>query len=119
MIVTAGSNAAFATAASLLRTEGTLCCIGIPPGGGQFLTPVSEVVIKGLTIKGNLVGNLKECLEAVELVRAGKVRPKVFVREFGELARVYEELERGDVAGRVVLKVGEDPGPNVGVESKL
>lgn len=62
---------------------------------------------------------MKECLEAVELVRAGKVKPRVFVREFGELERVYEELERGDVAGRVVLKVGEDPGPGVGVGSKL
>lgn len=84
VIVTAGSSAAFATAASLLRVEGVLCCIGIPPGGGKLLTPVSEIVLKGLQIKGNLVGNLKECMEAVELVRAGKVKPNVFVREFKE-----------------------------------
>lgn len=119
VIVTAGSSAAFATAASLLRVEGVLCCIGIPPGGGKLLTPVSEIVIKGLQIKGNLVGNLKECMEAVELVRAGKVKPKVLVREFRELSDVYEELERGDVAGRVVLRVGEDPGETVGMASKL
>lgn len=46
VIVTAGSDAAFATAASLLRVEGVLCCIGIPPGGGKLLTPVSEIVGK-------------------------------------------------------------------------
>lgn len=119
VIVTAGSSAAFATAASLLRVEGVLCCIGIPPGGGKLLTPVSEIVIKGLQIKGNLVGNLKECMEAVELVRAGKVKPKVLVREFRELSDVYEELERGDVTGRVVLRVGENPGEMVGMDSKL
>jgi D-arabinose 1-dehydrogenase-like Zn-dependent alcohol dehydrogenase len=119
VIVAAGSSAAFATAASLLCTEGVLCCIGIPPGGGRLLTPVSEIVIKGLKIKGNLVGSLGECMEAVELVRKGKVKPKVVVRKFEELPKVYEELERGDVAGRVVLRIGEDPGVMVGLESKL
>jgi len=119
VIGAAGSSAAFAMAASLLGVEGVLCCIGIPPGGGRLLTPVSEIVIKGLKIKGNLVGSLGECMEAVELVRRGKVKPKVFVREFEELPKVYEELERGDIAGRVVLRVGDDPGEMVGLESKL
>ena len=119
VIVAAGSSAAFATAASLLGVGGSLCCIGIPPCGGRLLTPVSEIVIKGLKIKGNLVGSLGECMEAVELVRKGKVKPKVFVREFEELPKVFEELERGDIAGRVVLRVGDDPGGVVGLESKL
>ena len=84
-----------------------------------MLTPVSEIVIKGLKIKGNLVGSLGECMEAMELVRKGKVKPKVFVRKFEELPKVYEELERGDIAGRVVLRVGDDPGEMVGLKSKL
>lgn len=88
-------------------------CIGIPPGGGQILTSVAEIVIKGLKIKGNLVGNLKECLEAVEQVRVGLVKPRVLVRPFKDLAAVYEELEKGDIAGRVVLKIGEDPASDV------
>jgi D-arabinose 1-dehydrogenase-like Zn-dependent alcohol dehydrogenase len=119
VIVAAESSAAFATAASLLAVEGVLCCIGIPSGGGRLLTPVSEIVIKGLKIKGNLVGSLGECMEAMELVRRGKVKPKVVVREFEELPRVYEELERGDIAGRVALRIGDDPGEMVGLESKL
>lgn len=88
-------------------------CIGIPPGGGQILTSVAEIVIKGLKIKGNLVGNLKECLEAVEQVRVGLVKPRVLVRPFKDLLAIYEELEKGDIAGRVVLQIGEDPGPDV------
>ncbi|EMC99500.1 hypothetical protein BAUCODRAFT_128317 [Baudoinia panamericana UAMH 10762] len=108
VIVAAGSSPAFAQAASMLRIGGTMCCIGIPPGGGHINTTVAEIVIKGLKIKGNLVGSLKECLEAVELVRAGIVKPKVFVRPFSDLPDVYEELERGDIPGRVVLKIGDD-----------
>lgn len=90
-----------------------------PSGGGRLENSVAEVVIKGLQIKGDLVGNLKECLEAVELVRSGKVKPHVFVRTFEDLPRVYEELEKGDIAGRVVSKVGDDPGPDVRIDSKL
>jgi len=47
-------------------------------------------------------------MEAVELVRRGVVKPKIELRPFRELAEVYEELERGDVAGRIVLKVAAD-----------
>lgn len=61
----------------------------------MLLTPVSEIVIKGLKIKGNLVGSFGECMGALELVRKGKVKPKVFVRGFKELPKVYEALETG------------------------
>ncbi|KAK3707737.1 hypothetical protein LTR37_011914 [Vermiconidia calcicola] len=113
VVVAAGHSAAFAQAASMLKIGGVMSCIGIPSGGGKIETPVSEIVIKGLKIKGNLVGNLKECLEAVEMVRTGLVKPKIYIRPFRDLPAVYEELEKGDIAGRVVLKIGEDPGPNI------
>ncbi|KAI7376642.1 hypothetical protein KC336_g19733, partial [Hortaea werneckii] len=76
VVVCAGSSAAFAQAASMLRVGGTLCCIGIPPGGGRIETSVAEIVIKGIKIQGNLVGNLKECLDAMKQVTEGLVRPK-------------------------------------------
>ena len=119
VVVSAGSSAAFTQAASMLRIGGTMCCIGIPPGGGHIETTVSEIVIKGLKIKGNLVGSLKECLEAVDQLKNGMVKPKVYVRPFRDLPAVYEELEKGDIAGRVVLKIGEDPGANIGPLAKL
>ncbi|KAI7551772.1 hypothetical protein KC331_g2339 [Hortaea werneckii] len=119
VIVSAGSSAAFAQAASMLRVGGTLCCVGIPPGGGRIETSVAEIVIKGLKIQGNLVGNLKECLDAVRQVTEGLVRPKVYVRPFDDLPAVYEEMEKGEIAGRVVLKIGDDPGPGIGLQSGL
>jgi len=119
VVVTAGSSAAFAQAASMLRVGGSLCCVGIPPGGGRFETSVAEIVVKGIKIQGNLVGSLKECLDAVKLVTDGLVRPQVLVRPFKDLPAVYEEMEKGDIAGRIVLKIGDDPGPSVGLSSNL
>lgn len=106
MVVTAGHATAFAHACEMLRVGGTLNCVGIPPGRAYLETPIATIVIKGLRIVGSLEGSLKECLEAVELVREGVVRPEIQIWEFRELGEVYEGVERGDVAGRVALRVG-------------
>lgn len=106
VIVTAGSVKAFSQAADMLKVGGTLSCVGIPPSRGLIETPISSIVIKGLHITGNLVGSLKECLEAVDYVRRGAVKPRISVREFADLPQVYDELEKGDIAGRIVLKIG-------------
>jgi D-arabinose 1-dehydrogenase-like Zn-dependent alcohol dehydrogenase len=108
VVVAAGSPKAFTQAAEMLRVGGTLSCVGIPPGKTFVETPVSSIVIKGLRITGNLVGSLKECLEAVELVRRGTVKPKISVRPFRDLPAVYEEMEKGEVTGRIVLKIGDE-----------
>ena len=79
--------------------------MGIPPGEVTLDAPVAGIVIKGLRIQGNLVGSLKETLEAVEFVRNGQVKPHVKVRPFRDLPGVYQLLENGDVPGRIVLEL--------------
>lgn len=106
-VVTAGSTKAYAHACDMLRVGGTLSCIGIPMGRPCLETPICSIVIKGLRIIGNLVGSLKECLEAVDLVRRGVVVPEVKIRKLRDLPKVYGEMEKGDIAGRIVLKIGE------------
>ena len=108
VIVTSANGRAFAQAADMLRIGGVLGCVGIPPGKQYIETPVCSIVIRGLRIQGNLVGSLKECLEAVDYVRRGLVTPRIEVRPFEELPQVYEDLEQGRIAGRVVLKVAKD-----------
>lgn len=50
---------------------------------------------------------MDETLEAVELVRNGSVKPHIEVRDFEELPKVYEMLEKGDILGRIVLQVAK------------
>jgi D-arabinose 1-dehydrogenase-like Zn-dependent alcohol dehydrogenase len=106
-VVTAGSAKAFSHACEMLRVGGSLSCVGIPPGRPCLETPICTIVIKGLRITGNLVGSLKECMEAVDLVRRGVVKPVIKVRQFKDLPQVYEEMERGDISGRVVLQIAQ------------
>ena len=118
-LVCAGSSAVpFTQAALMLRIEGTMVCCGIPPPDlttekgmakkDVMQISVGEIAIKGLNIKGVLTGNSKECLEAVELVRLGWVKPKIIIREFKELEQIYGEMERGEIVGRIVVKVAKD-----------
>ncbi|KAJ5759228.1 Polyketide synthase enoylreductase [Penicillium odoratum] len=107
VVVTAGNAKAFAHACEMLRVGGTLSCVGIPPGRPCLETPICTIVIKGLRITGNLVGSLKECMEAIELVRRGVVKPVVKVRPFKDLPQIYEEMEKGDIAGRIVIQLTE------------
>lgn len=105
VVVTAGNAKAFAHVCDMLRVGGTLSCVGLPPGRACLEIPIPTLVIKGLRITGNLVGSLKECMEAVDLVRRGVVKPVVKVRPFKDLPQVYEEMEKGDISGRVVLQI--------------
>ena len=106
-VVTAGNAKAFSHACDMLRVGGTLSCVGIPPGRPNLETPICTIVIKGLKITGNLVGSLKECMEAVDMVRRGIVKPVVRVRPFKDLPEVYEEMRKGDISGRIVLQIAE------------
>jgi propanol-preferring alcohol dehydrogenase len=108
VVVTAASARAFEQAGEMLRPGGALCLCGIPAGEAYLKTPVAGIVIKGLRIFGNLTGSLKECMDAVELVRVGKVVPRVEVRAFEELENVYVRMEKGDILGRVVLRIAKD-----------
>lgn len=104
-VVTSGHPRAFQGLADMIRAGGSLCMVGIPPGDVHLDIPIATIVVKALRIQGNLVGSLKETLEAVELVRVGKVTPRVQVRPFRDLPEVYDMLAKGDIPGRIVLEV--------------
>ncbi|KAL7923774.1 alcohol dehydrogenase [Trichoderma austrokoningii] len=107
-IVVANNQKAYGQAAEMLTIGGTLNCVGLPPDKVYLQTNVATIALKGLNITGNLVGSLKECLEAVEFVRRGVVKPRVVVRPFEDLPKIYDELVRGEVMGRIVVKIAKD-----------
>ena len=105
VVVTSGSGRAYAQVADMLRPGSNLSCVGIPPGKTLLQTPVAGIVVKCLHITGSLVGSGKECMEAMEYVRKGIVKPQAQIQKFSELPQVYEQLEKRDVSGRVVLQI--------------
>jgi alcohol dehydrogenase, propanol-preferring len=101
VLVTAVSPAAFAQALHLVRRGGTVSLVGLPPG--DFATPIFDVVLKRITIRGSIVGTRKDLAEAIDLATTAGIRARVHRVGLGEINRVFADLEAGRVDGRCVI----------------
>lgn len=104
VLVTAVSRRAFTQALSLARRKGTVSLVGLPPG--DFATPIFDVVLKRLTIRGSIVGTRKDLAEALQFAVEGSVRAHIHKARLEDINRVFGDLEAGRVDGRIVLDLG-------------
>ena len=101
VLVTAVSPAAFNQALNLVRRRGTVSLVGLPPG--DFNTPIFDVVLKRITIRGSIVGTRKDLAEALAFAAEGKVRAHIHRATLGSINQVFTDLKAGRVDGRIVL----------------
>jgi propanol-preferring alcohol dehydrogenase len=104
VLVTAVSVPAFGQALQMVRRKGTVSLVGLPPG--DFPTPIFDVVLKRVTIRGSIVGTRRDLAEALAFAADGKVRAHYRTAPLEEINRVFDALEGGRVDGRIVLDVG-------------
>ena len=102
-LVTAVSPIAFTQAIGMLRKGGTCSLVGLPPG--DFATPIFDVVLKRLTIRGSIVGTRKDLAEAMEFAARGKVKASFETQPLEEINAILTRLQNGHVQGRVVLEL--------------
>jgi propanol-preferring alcohol dehydrogenase len=101
VLVTAVSPPAFAQALHLVRRKGTISLCGLPPG--EFATPIFDVVLKRITLRGSIVGTRKDLAEAIEFAVEGKVKAHIHQRPLDDINRIFAELKAGTVDGRIVV----------------
>jgi len=104
VLVTAVSPAAFSQAIQLVRRKGTISLVGLPPG--EFATPIFDVVLKRITLRGSIVGTRKDLAEAIAFAAEGKVQAHIHRARLEDINRVFADLKAGRVDGRVVLDLG-------------
>jgi alcohol dehydrogenase, propanol-preferring len=101
VLVTAVSPSAFAQAIRMARRRGTVSLVGLPPG--EFQTPIFEVVLKRITIRGSIVGTRKDLAEAISFATEGKVRSHIHPTKLENVNGVFADLKNGRVDGRMVM----------------
>lgn len=101
VLVTAVSIPAFAQALQMVRRKGTISLNAMPPG--DFPTPIFDVVLKRITIRGSIVGTRKDLAEAVEFAAEGKVKAHIHKTELENINQVFSDLAAGKVDGRMVV----------------
>jgi propanol-preferring alcohol dehydrogenase len=101
VLVTAVSVPAFSQALRMVRRKGTVSLVGLPPG--EFPTPIFEVVLKRITIRGSIVGTRKDLAEAMAFAAEGKVQAHLHRAPLEAINDVFAALKTGTVDGRMVL----------------
>jgi propanol-preferring alcohol dehydrogenase len=101
VLVTAVSTAAFTQAIGITRRRGTISLVGLPPG--DFPTPIFDVVLNRLTIRGSIVGTRNDLAEALAFAGDRKVIAQVHQERLGDINSVFDRMRAGTISGRVVL----------------
>ncbi len=101
VLVTAVHPQAFGQAIGLARRGGTIVFNGLPPG--DFPAPIFDIVLKGLTIRGSIVGTRQDMAEALDFYARGLIKPTVTSARLDDINEVFGRMERGQIDGRVVI----------------
>jgi propanol-preferring alcohol dehydrogenase len=102
VLVTAVHPSAFGQAIHMSRRGGTIVFNGLP--AGDFPASIFEIVLKGLTVRGSIVGTRQDLKEALEFYALGQIHPTVATRDLSEINAVFDEMKHGKIDGRVVIK---------------
>lgn len=102
VLVTAVHPQAFGQAIGMARKGGTIVFNGLPPG--DFPAPIFDIVLKGLTIRGSLVGTRQDLEEALDFYARGKIKPTVTEVKLDDVNDVFDGLINGGVDGRRVIR---------------
>lgn len=101
VLVTAVSPKAFQQAMGMVRRGGTVSLNGLPPG--EFPLSIFDTVLKGITVRGSIVGTRLDLQEALDFAALGKVRAIVETDKLENINDVFTRMREGDIEGRVVL----------------
>jgi propanol-preferring alcohol dehydrogenase len=101
VLITAPSLAAFKQGVGMTRKRGTCVLVGLPPG--DFPVPLFDVVANCITIRGSFVGNRQDMVEALAFAAGGKVKADIELQPLSAINSVFQRLEHGQVAGRIVI----------------
>lgn len=101
ILVTAVSPPAFSQAVRMVRRKGTVAFVGLPPG--EFPTPIFDVVLKRITLRGSIVGTRRDLDEAIAFAVEGKVKAEITKAPLGDINAIFARLKAGQIEGRIVL----------------
>ena len=60
-------------------------------------------MLKGLTVRGSIVGTRQDLEEALDFYARGKIHPTVESASLDDVNEVFGRMERGQIDGRIVI----------------
>jgi propanol-preferring alcohol dehydrogenase len=108
-IVLAASPRVFEQAFASLRRGGRLVCVALPADGGAMEVPIFDLVLKGISIIGSIVGTRQDLAEVFALHAAGKTRVIAETRSLDDINGAIAEVLSGKIPARLVVDYATIP----------
>jgi propanol-preferring alcohol dehydrogenase len=105
-VVLTASPAAIQQAFRGLKRTGTLVLVGL--SRNIYELPITETVLKGITVRGSYLGTRQDLAEVFRLAGQGIAQAHVETHPLAEAPALLERLSRGELVGRAVIVFGED-----------
>lgn len=102
-LVTAVSTAAFKQAIDVVRRGATITFNGLP--AGEFGLSIFDVVLRGLTLRGSIVGTRRDLAEALDFYARGEVSSTAAAEPFNSVNDILDRMKSGSLQGRAVLEL--------------
>lgn len=86
---------------NMLKTKGTLICLGVPPEPmevGAF-----PLIFQGREVAGSLIGGIAETQEMLDYCAKHNITADVEVIDIKDINRAYDRMEKSDVKYRFVI----------------
>lgn len=91
----------YGTYLNLLRTNGTMIVVGVPPTPSSV--PAFQLIAKRRSIIGSLIGGIKETQEMLDFCAEHNIASDVEVIKIQDINGAYERMLKGDVRYRFVI----------------
>ncbi len=102
-LVASAAKSAYDMAFYCVRPTGTLLVVGLPANDISF--PPILMAAGEIQIKASSVGTREDLREILAMGGAGNVHCQVTARPLAEVQEVLGQLSRGEVSGRIVLRL--------------
>ena len=102
-LVTSAAKSAYDMAFYCVRPTGTLLVVGLPAQEISF--PAILMTAGEIQIKASAVGTREDLREVLAMGATGTVQCQVTTRQLAEVQEVLGQLSRGEISGRVVLRL--------------
>jgi alcohol dehydrogenase (NADP+) len=86
---------------SLLKTDGVMVCVGVPPEPAQI--PAINLIMSRKSFAGSLIGGLPETQEMLDYCAEHNIVSDVEVIAMKDINEAYERMLKGDVRYRFVI----------------
>ncbi len=85
-----------------VRPLGTVVIVGMP-ANSFAKSNVYEHVCKQFNLTASSVGTRQDTIEALDFFNRGLIKSQIVIAKLSELGKVYEQMERNEIQGRVVV----------------